>query len=111
MSKYTTGELAKLCSVTVRTVQYYDTRGILVPSELSEGSRRLYSGNDLKRMRIICFLRGLGISISSISELMTEEDDPEGVISALIAAQERTLRAELDERQKSSICLTMCAAS
>lgn len=100
MSKYTTGELAKLCSVTVRTVQYYDTRGILVPSELSEGGRRLYSGNDLKRMRIICFLRGLGISISSISELMTEEDDPEGVISALIAAQERTLRAELDERQK-----------
>ena len=100
MSKYTTGKLAKLCSVTVRTVQYYDTRGILVPSELSEGGRRLYSGNDLKRMRIICFLRGLGISISSISELMTEEDDPEGVISALIAAQERTLRAELDERQK-----------
>lgn len=100
MSKYTTGELAKLCSVTVRTVQYYDTRGILVPSELSEGGRCLYSGNDLKRMRIICFLRGLGISISSISELMTEEDDPEGVISALIAAQERTLRAELDERQK-----------
>ena len=100
MSKYTTGELAKLCGVTVRTVQYYDTRGILVPSELSEGGRRLYSGNDLKRMRIICFLRGLGISISSISELMTEADDPEGVISALIAAQERTLRAELDERQK-----------
>lgn len=100
MSKYTTGELAKLCGVTVRTVQYYDTRGILVPSELSEGGRRLYSENDLKRMRIICFLRGLGISISSISELMTEEEDPEGVISALIAAQERTLRAELDERQK-----------
>ena len=36
MSKYTTGEIAKLCGVTVRTVQYYDTRGILIPSELSE---------------------------------------------------------------------------
>ena len=41
MSKYTTGEIAKLCGVTVRTVQYYDTRGILIPSELSEGGRRL----------------------------------------------------------------------
>ena len=41
MSKYTTGEVAKLCGVTVRTVQYYDTRGILAPSELSEGGRRL----------------------------------------------------------------------
>ena len=57
MSKYTTRELAKLCSVTVRTVQYYDTRGILIPSELSEGGRRLYSDDDLRRMKIICFLR------------------------------------------------------
>ena len=60
MSKYTTGELAKLCGVSVRTVQYYDTRGILVPSELSEGGRRLYSEDDLKLMKIICFLREAG---------------------------------------------------
>lgn len=32
MSIYTTGEIAKLCGVTVRTVQYYDSRNILVPS-------------------------------------------------------------------------------
>ena len=55
MPKYTTGEIAKLCGVTVRTVQYYDTRGILVPSELTEGGRRLYSEDDLKRLKIICF--------------------------------------------------------
>ena len=47
MSKYTTGELAKLCGVSVRTVQYYDSRNILAPSELSEGGRRLYSEEDL----------------------------------------------------------------
>ncbi len=46
MSKYTTGEIAKLCGVSVRTVQYYDERGILIPSELSEGGRRLYSEDD-----------------------------------------------------------------
>lgn len=38
MSKYTTGEIAKLCGVSVRTVQYYDTRNILTPSELTEGA-------------------------------------------------------------------------
>ena len=54
MSKYTTGEMAKLCGVTVRTVQYYDTRGILVPSELSEGGRRLYTEDDLRMMKMIC---------------------------------------------------------
>lgn len=48
MSKYTTGEIARLCGVSVRTVQYYDDRGILVPSQLSEGGRRLYSDDDLK---------------------------------------------------------------
>ena len=53
MSHYTTGEIAKLCGVTIRTVQYYDSRGILVPSELSEGGRRLYSENDLKKMKIM----------------------------------------------------------
>jgi DNA-binding transcriptional MerR regulator len=31
MSKYTTGEIAKLCGVSVRTVQYYDTVVFLLP--------------------------------------------------------------------------------
>lgn len=99
MSKYTTGELAKECGVTVRTVQYYDTRGILVPTMLSEGGRRLYSEDDLRRMKIICFLRELGLPIDSISKLLSE-DDPESVISLLIEQQEKALRDELSENQK-----------
>ncbi len=96
MSKYTTGEIAKLCGVTVRTVQYYDKRGILNPSELSEGGRRLYSEEDVKRLDIICFLRGLGFNIESISRLMSE-DDPGSVIMLLLEQQEQTLTAELNE--------------
>ena len=99
MSKYTTGEIAKLCGVSVRTVQYYDSRNILVPSELSEGGRRLYSEDDLKRMRIICFLREAGVPINSIGELFAEEH-PEKVISILLDQQEQTLREELEEQQK-----------
>lgn len=99
MSKYTTGELAKLCGVTVRTVQYYDTRGILVPSELSEGGRRLYSEDDLKRMRIICFLRDLGLSIDTIGGLFAEED-PGSVISLLLDRQEAALKEEIGEREE-----------
>ncbi len=98
MSKYTTGELAKLCGVTVRTVQYYDSRGILVPSELSEGGRRLYSADDLRRMRLICFLRELGLPISSISLLLSEED-PGSVIHLLLDQQEQTLRCEISQRR------------
>ena len=98
MSKYTTGEIAKLCGVTVRTVQYYDSRGILSPSELSEGGRRLYSEDDLRQMKIICFLRELDLPISSIAELL-EEEHPENVISLLLDKQEAMLQSEVDERQ------------
>lgn len=98
MSKYTTGEIAKLCNVSVRTVQYYDTRGILVPSELTEGGRRLYSEGDLQRMRIVCFLRDAGISINSIGELLFGES-PEDVILILLEQQEQLLQKEMRERQ------------
>ncbi|WP_019773758.1 MerR family DNA-binding transcriptional regulator, partial [Streptococcus sobrinus] len=45
---YSTGDLAKLAGVSVRTVQYYDKRGILEPSQLSQGGRRIYSESDLE---------------------------------------------------------------
>ncbi|MDD3415925.1 MAG: MerR family transcriptional regulator [Lachnospiraceae bacterium] len=99
MSKYTTGEIAKLCGVTVRTVQYYDTRNILVPSELSEGGRRLYSDDDLQRMRIICFLREAGLPINNI-EMLLHDEHPEKVIGVLLEQQGKTLREELSETQK-----------
>lgn len=104
MSKYTTGEIAQLCGVTVRTVQYYDNRGILLPSELSEGGRRLYSEDDLKRMKVICFLRELGIPLNSISALMKEKY-PERVIHILLDQQEKALREEAEERKKQLVRL------
>ena len=99
MSKYSTGELAKLCGVTVRTVQYYDTRGILIPSELSEGGRRLYSEDDLKQLKIICFLRDLGLSIDSVSQILKEEH-PAKVICLLIEQQEKTLSDEISDKEE-----------
>ena len=74
MAQYTTGELAKECGITVRTVQFYDQRGILVPSALTEGGRRLYSDDDLRKMKIICFLRDTGLSLDTIGKLLKEED-------------------------------------
>ncbi|HEM3612604.1 TPA: MerR family transcriptional regulator [Streptococcus suis] len=99
MSKYTSGEIAKLCGVSVRTVQYYDTRGILIPSELSDGGRRLYSEDDYKKMKIICFLRNAGISIKSVGELLSESN-PSRVISVLLERQEHLLRDEVKEKQE-----------
>ena len=105
MSKYTTGEMAKLCGVTVRTVQYYDARNILVPSALSEGGRRLYSEENLKRLKLICFLRELGLPIDAISQLFSEED-PGSVISLLLEQQEAAVRQALEKEQRKLDALT-----
>ena len=99
MSKYTTGELARLCGVTVRTVQYYDTRGILTPTELSEGGRRLYSEEDLKRMKVICFLREMDLPLDAIAQIL-QEDHPEKVILLLIEQQEKALSEEIADKEK-----------
>ena len=96
MSQYTTGEMAKACGVTVRTVQYYDTRGILTPSALSEGGRRLYDDGDLQKLKVICFLREIGLSIDVIGQLFKEEH-PENVIEVLLEQQEQDLRTERGE--------------
>lgn len=104
MSQYTTGEIAKLTGVTVRTVQYYDSRGILIPSDFSEGGRRLYNDEDLRKLRIICFLRELGMQINHINEIL-EADNAENVISVLLEQQLSEVKHELEqkEQQKANI--------
>lgn len=99
MSKYTTGEMAKLCGVSVRTVQYYDKRGILMPNELSEGGRRIYSEDDLYKLKVICFLRSIGMSVGSIGEILQEEET-KSIIALLLEQQEQLLISEINERQE-----------
>ncbi len=99
--KYTTGEIAKICGVSVRTVQYYDTRGIVAPSELSDGGRRLYSEADLDKMKIVCYLRDLEIPIDSIKKLFSEKE-PETVIATLLDEQENIIRYEISQKVKNA---------
>ncbi len=98
MSNYTTGEVAKACGISVRTVQYYDTRGVLCPSELTDGGRRLYSEGDVEKMKIICFLRKLGIGLDTISKIMREGNSNE-VISLILDEQRSLISSELEEKQ------------
>lgn len=97
MSLYTTGELAKKCNVSVRTVQYYDERGILVPTELTEGGRRLFSENDVKTLETICFLRDLDISIKDIAEIL-ESDESKDVIELLLSQQEANIQNDIKKK-------------
>ena len=97
MSLYTTGELAKKCNVSVRTIQYYDERGILVPTDLTEGGRRLFSEKDVATLETICFLRDLDISIKDIAEIL-ESDESKKVIELLLDEQDKNLQAEIKKK-------------
>ena len=97
MSLYTTGELAKKCNVSVRTIQYYDERGILVPTDLTEGGRRLFSEKDVATLETICFLRDLDISIKDIAEIL-EADESKKVIELLLDEQDKTLQADIKRK-------------
>lgn len=110
MSKYTTGEMAKLCGVSVRTVQYYDTRGILTPSELSEGGRRLYTEQELRKMKIICFLRDAGVPINSIGEIFSGQD-PEAVVASIVEQQKKELELQMQECRKKAELLDKISRS
>ena len=99
MSNYTTGEMAKLCNVTVRTVQFYDAKGILHPSGLTEGGRRIYNDDDLRKFQMICTLKGIGLSLNAIKNVMESELSGE-ILTILLDEQVGNLTSEIKERQK-----------
>ena len=96
MSQFSTGELAKAAEVSVRTIQYYDQRGILTPSEVTEGGRRIYHDSDLERLQVICFLRDLDFSINQIKKLLQEENR-EQVLELLLTDQVESLEKSSKE--------------
>ena len=110
MSKYTTGEMAKLCNVSVRTVQFYDTKGVLHPSDLTEGGRRIYNDDDLTKLRLICALKAIGLSLDSIKSVM-ESELSEKILTLLLDEQLKLLSGEIDERQKQVEMITIIKES
>lgn len=96
---YSTGELANLAGVSIRTVQYYDQRGILTPTALTEGGRRLYTDSDLEQLRMICFLRDLGFSIEQIRKVLAEENAAQ-VLELLLVDHIATAKEDLAAKEQ-----------
>ncbi len=57
LSFYKTGDIAKKANVTVRTIQYYDSIGLLHPSIVDEKGYRFYNNDDLEKLKKILFLK------------------------------------------------------
>ncbi len=67
-SRFTSREVLALTGITARQLQWWDERGIVVPSR--EGHKRLYSIDDLAEVAILCELRQRGFSLQRVRKVM-----------------------------------------
>lgn len=67
-------EVAELTGVTVRTLHHYDAMGLVTPGERSDSGYRLYTPEDLTRLREVLTWRRLGVPLREIGALL---DDPQ----------------------------------
>lgn len=70
---YSVSELSKLAGVSVKTLHYYDHKGLLVPMRQSENGYRTYSQKHLVILQQILIYRALDFSIDAIKNLLNAE--------------------------------------
>lgn len=107
MSEYTIGDLAKKLNITTRTIRYYDQKGMVKPSRVSESGYRLYSDEQIKQLRLIIFLKELGFSLQDIQKILAYKNSDK-LIDLLLEDQLKRNKAEtqkLEEQNKKIIQL------
>lgn len=84
------GDLAKQFDVTLRTLRFYEDKGLLAPKR--EGTTRLYSRRDRARLKLILLGRRVGFSLRDVKH-MIDLYDPTGTNA-------RQLRLALEKSEK-----------
>lgn len=98
--KYRIGELARKAGVTVRTVRYYESLGLLKTQSRSDGGQRYYSDADLVYISRIIELKNLDFSLEEIGEIIRlGNEDSTGELRRLqLLKQYRSKLSEALER-------------
>ncbi len=78
---YTAGQVADMAGVSLRTIRFYDTKGLLKPVSYSEAGYRLYNRSSILLLQKIIMLKYLGFSLQQIAEMIKVEDDMESQIA------------------------------
>ncbi|MDP4503783.1 MerR family transcriptional regulator [Nonomuraea turcica] len=85
--RWTIGELAKATGVTIRTLYHYEEIGLVEASERTAAGHRRYTEADLRRLYRVRALRGLGLSLDEITEVLKEPSDDLTALRGLLGAQ------------------------
>ncbi len=103
-------ELAAEFGLSLRTLRFYEQRGLLKPARI--GMSRFYSSRDKLRLQIIIKGKRLGLSISEIDRLFTSSPEDEschdlasGLSTADIQAKLISTDEQITRLQEASIRL------
>jgi len=78
---YTIGDLAREFGVTLRTLRFYEDRGLLSPRR--EGTARIYDARDRDRLSVILKGKHLGFTLTEIRAMLAEERGSSGIAANL----------------------------
>ena len=84
------GDMAKTYGVTLRTLRFYEDKGLLNP--IRDGSTRLYNHRDRARLKLILLGRKVGFTLRDV-KLMMDLYDPTGTNT-------KQLKVTLDKSEK-----------
>lgn len=99
MTNYTIGDLSREFEVTLRTLRFYEDKGILSPKR--QGTTRIYSRRDRARLRLALLGKKIGFSLVEIKEMLDLYDRRDGHVTQLRFVLEKFQdQAEILSRQK-----------
>ncbi len=91
-STFQIGELARRTDLSIDAIRFYERRKLLPPAFRSPGRFRLYTTDDIQRLRFVQRIQRLGFSLEEIKQLMAIRADK----AHACAAVRQFLRTKLD---------------
>lgn len=81
---FTIGDLAREFGVTLRTLRFYEDKGLLNPKR--DGLNRLYSRRDRARLKLVLMGKRVGFSLHEIKDMLDLYDLRDGQVTQLKVA-------------------------
>jgi DNA-binding transcriptional MerR regulator len=95
------GDLAAATGLTVRALHHYDALGLVVPSARTPAGHREYGPEDVRRLYQVVALRGLGLGLTEIANVLDGGTyDAIDVLRRRLAETGRRIAAETGVRER-----------
>lgn len=78
--KYSIGDVAKMLNMTTRAIRFYDQKDVVKPESVGENGYRYYGEEQIQKLELVNYLRGLSFSINQIKQILNDEKGSESLL-------------------------------